>query len=144
MLLASTANWPCSAMTDNDKCLQRRFVATTDATLHCRSIFCRASILVLSFDMTYQSERKLERCNENTRDSVSQVSAYLNDGDGHLLNSEALKVLCDNIPTIDVPSTVRQLKNTNNLVTELEKLLKLEQNRRIISTELKQEQKRGI
>jgi len=69
--------------------------------------------------MTYQSERKLERCNENIRDSVSQVRAYMSDANGHLLNSEALKILCDNIHTIDVPSTVRTIMLRNHKIIEI-------------------------
>jgi len=84
--------------------------------------------------MAYRLEKKLETCNENIRDSVSQVIAYLNDGDGHLFNTEALKHMCENIQTIDVPSAVSHLKNTNNIIMELEKLFKYEQNRRMILT----------
>ena len=93
--------------------------------------------------MTYQLERKLERHNENIRDSVFQVRSYLNEGGGYLLNTEVLNQMCENIQTTDLPSAVRHLKKAKILIMELETIVKLEEKRRMRSSELEEEQKRG-
>ena len=93
--------------------------------------------------MTYHLKRKLETCNENIRDSVSQVSVYLDEDGGHLLNTETLKQMCENIQSIDPPSAVRHLKQAKILIMELENVVKLEDNRRMTSTELEEKEKCG-
>jgi len=65
----------------------------------------------------------------------------MNEGGGYFLNTETLKKMCDNIETINPPTAVRHLKQAKNIITELEKLVKFEENRRMISTELEEEQK---
>jgi len=93
--------------------------------------------------MTYQLERTLERHNENIQDSVFQVRVYLNEGGGYLLNTEVLNQMCENIQTTDLPSAVRHLKKAKILIMELETIVKLEEKRRMRSSVLEEEQKRG-
>ena len=67
----------------------------------------------------------------------------MNEGGGYLLNTEVLNQMCENIQTTDLPSAVRHLKKAKNLITELEELVKFEENRRMTSTELEEQQKCG-
>ena len=75
--------------------------------------------------MAWYKRKQIENVHDAIEDSVSQINSYMNDN--HVADSQSLNDLKANITTVNVTEHLGVVENTLNLLTEVKKLLELEQ-----------------
>ena len=94
-----------------------------------------------SIVMASNARKKITGINENIATSVGQIHAYA--ANLHIINRQAIDEFARNIRTVDIEEQILVCQNTSQLAQEMNKLIFLEQKRRVAVAELDAQNNRG-
>ena len=81
-----------------------------------------------------EHSNRLANCCENIREKILIIQALISQP--HIIAMEQLSALCQTVTTVDIIDTIQKCDNTINVINEMRNLLKAEEKRRSLHSQL--------